>query len=63
MASFGDWLPVTEAARLLKVTRQRVYQLIDQGELAGRKVGSTWMVSASSVRDRNTRLQKEAYID
>lgn len=60
MAGFGDWLPVSEAAIMLKVTRQRVYQLIEMGDLVGRKYGKTWLVSQSSVRDRLTRLRREA---
>jgi len=46
------WIPVRSAARLLGVSPQRVYVLIDRGQVVGRKMASTWLVSWQSVRDR-----------
>lgn len=46
-----DWVPVSVAASEIGVSRQRVYQLIEQGKLMARKIGNTWMISQASVRD------------
>ena len=35
---------VTEAAKKLGITRQRVQQLIDAKKLTAKKVGSVWIV-------------------
>jgi len=53
------WVPVATAARQLKVTRQRIYQLVGQGELLGMKVDRTWLVSLRSVNARIGQLQLE----
>ena len=57
----GDvrWIPVTEAAGVLRVTRQRVYQLIGAGALVSMKVGSTVLVSMRSVEGRVALLLAE----
>ena len=47
-----SWVPVSEAALLLRVSRQRVYQLIDGGQIVARKHNSTWLVSQSSIDQR-----------
>jgi len=54
-----SWIPVSQAARRLKVSRQRAYQLLDLGLIHGRKVGSTWLVSSRSVDARITLLLTE----
>jgi len=46
------FVPVSAAAKVLRVSRQRVYQLISSGHLASRKVDSTVLVSMRSLRDR-----------
>ena len=53
------WMPVSAAAVELKVTPQRVYQLIDEGLVRGIKVGKTWFVSCRSVQARITMLRSE----
>jgi excisionase family DNA binding protein len=57
----GNWRPVnwgqrdenllsiSEAAHLLKVSRQRVHVMLQSGKLDGVKVGSTWIIHRDSV--------------
>lgn len=44
-----DVIATKEAAEMLGVTQQWVGNLIREGTLAGRKVGSAWMVERASV--------------
>jgi len=53
------WIPVSEAALCLKVSRQRVYQLIDEGELMAIKRNGTWLVNFRSVAGRVQLLRQE----
>jgi len=53
------WIPAREAAMRLKVTHQRVYQLLRDGLINGRKIGSTWLVSQRSVEARIALLRSE----
>lgn len=46
------FVPVSVAALRLRVTVQRVYQLIEEGKLQADKCGSTWLVHTSSVESR-----------
>lgn|GEM_PF-4335014 len=47
-----ELIDVSEATELLDVSRQRVHQLIQAGQLEGRKVGKTWYVYRHSVERR-----------
>jgi len=53
------WIPVSEGAKLLRVSRQRVYQLLEEGKLYGIKRERTWFVNARSVAGRIALLTKE----
>lgn len=53
------WIPVSRAAAELRVTRSRVYQLIEQGLIVGRKLDRTWFVSHRSVKARVELLRSE----
>jgi len=57
----GDvrWVPVSVAAKSLRVTRQRVYQLIRQGALVSVKANCSVLVSMRSVDARNALLEQE----
>lgn len=44
--------PVSRAATLLGISRQRVLQLIQSGDLEAVKIGSDWFVSSLSVQER-----------
>jgi hypothetical protein len=57
----GDirWIPVSQARMLLRVTRQRVYQLIGQGALVSMKVNESVLVSLRSVEARIALLRGE----
>lgn len=48
----GPVLSVPQAATALKVSEQRVRQLLVEGKLEGEKVGRDWVVSARGVQDR-----------
>lgn len=47
--SAPELVSVTQAARLLGVTRQAVLRRIDSGALPARKVGSTWTIPRSAL--------------
>lgn len=55
-----SWIPVSETARLLKVSPQRVYQLIAAGAIVARQCDRTWLVSYRSVEARIELLRSEA---
>lgn len=55
-----SWVSVTAAAGQLKVSRQRVYQLIKSGGVNGRRSGRTWLVSQRSVTARVELLRSES---
>lgn len=52
-------MPVSEAAVALKVSRQRIYQLVEAGLLVGRKYNTTWLISVGSVEARIALLGAE----
>lgn len=54
-----SWIPVLEAAARLQVSRQRIYQLLENGSLVGRKVRNTWLISNRSVDGRVALLARE----
>lgn len=47
-----DVISMTEASKLLGVSRQRVNVLLNNGQLEGFKVGNAWNVYKSSVMAR-----------
>lgn len=53
------WIPVSAAAKSLKVSRQRIYQLVGEGVLVAVKVDRTWLVSARSVSSRVGQMELE----
>jgi len=56
------WIPVGVAASRLRVSRQRVYQLIHTGHLAGARVEGRVLVSGKSVLERQIRLRVESRV-
>ena len=50
--------PVPRAAVLLGISRQRVLQLIQTGDLEAVKIGKDWFVSSLSVQERMNARQK-----
>jgi transposase-like protein len=50
----GDirWIPVSAAAQLLGVSRQRVHVLARESRLASRKINDIVLVSVRSIEDR-----------
>ena len=57
----GDvrWIPVTQAARELRVSTQRVYQLIGRGALTAIRINTTVLVGQRSVEARIALLLSE----
>lgn len=53
------WIPVCQAGKMLRVTRQRVYQLIDAGSLVSMKINNTVLVSHRAVEARIALLRQE----
>lgn len=54
LAALGELLSVTEVADRLHVTRQRVLQRIDAGDLPARRVGNTWAIVAAALTGNPT---------
>lgn len=52
------WLPVSQVAKTLSVSRQRVYALINQNKLSAIKIDDTVLVSSRSV---SMRLLEKAF--
>lgn len=50
------WIPVRTAAKMLRVSMARVYQLIESGVLLSVKVDMTVLVSQRSVEARQMSL-------
>jgi excisionase family DNA binding protein len=48
-AGTPDLLGVADAAKLLGVSEADVQAVLDSGELAGKKIGTTWRIKRSSV--------------
>ena len=55
----SSWVSVRFAAAELRVSRQRVYQLIKSGAVTGHRSGGTWLVSRRSVQARAELLRSE----
>ena len=53
------WIPVSSAARLLGVSKSRVYQMIEEGKLSAQTVDSTTLVDSSSVDVQISRRGRE----
>lgn len=52
-----DFLSVTQAAQVLGVTRQRVHDLIKNGQIVARKLGRFYYIEATEIeryKDRPT---------
>jgi len=54
-----SWLPVSAAAELLRVSRSRVYQLIEAGSVTAVRVDRTWLINRRSVDSRIAMLRAE----
>lgn len=46
------WVPAVTASRMLRISRQRVYQLMEAGRLAGFHMDGHVFVLTSSIRQR-----------
>jgi len=53
------WLPMAAARVLLRVSRQRIYQLLGISELSGMQVNGTWLISLRSIEARIALLRKQ----
>jgi len=55
----GGYVPVGLAARMLGVSRQRAYQMRDEGKLVWRHFYGTWFVEGDSLNDLMDERKKE----
>ena len=46
------WLPVCVAKAMLGVSRQRVYELVRDGQLGWQRLGNTILISKRSIDER-----------
>jgi len=46
------WLPVCVARKMLGVSRQRVYELVNEGQLGWQRLGNTILISKRSIDER-----------
>lgn len=53
-------VPVATVRKMLRVSKQRVYQLLGEGKLSGYQQDGVWLVSARTVEARLALLEKEA---
>lgn len=51
LADGNDLLTFSEAAKLLKVKRTRMYAMLQSGELSATKVGKLWRVSRAAIEE------------
>jgi hypothetical protein len=56
------YVSVAAAAKILRVTPQRVYQLLESGALAGKRSGETRMVGIGSVKARIAKLEARSHL-
>jgi excisionase family DNA binding protein len=62
--SNGDSYTPTEAALVLGVTPTRVRQLLQEGELEGKRDGAGhWWIPARALHDRLERLRRERFVE
>ena len=47
----AQFISVTEAAQLSQLTPSFIRRLLRRGDIAGVKVGATWLTTAAAVRD------------
>lgn len=47
-----NWIPARTAAKMCGVSRQRIYQLINEGKLAAVTMDGTYFVSRATVEAR-----------
>ncbi len=45
----SDFVSIVEAAKVLGLTKQRVHQLVNSGELQAKRVAGHWLVILSDV--------------
>lgn len=54
-----DWIPVRSAAKGLKISRQRIYQLANNGKLVSIRVEGIVLISAASMHDRLIKMVRK----
>ncbi len=45
-----NMLSISETAKIMNVTRQRVWQLVDEKQLPATRVGNVWAIKLEDVR-------------
>jgi hypothetical protein len=59
LGSLPAWVPTPTAAKMLRVSKQRVYQLEAAGAIIGRRQDGTWLWSVRSLEARIALLRSE----
>lgn len=54
----SEEISLTEAADLLKVSRTRIWQIIQEGRLSARKIGKQWVITRESVEAYDRQRKK-----
>ena len=53
------WIPTRRARTMLRVSRQRVYQLEAEGKIVGKWIDGQWLWSLQSIVGRRAMLREE----
>lgn len=53
------FVPVRTACKMLKVTKQRIYQLLKEGKINGHQSDGTWLISVVSIQSRLAYLKSQ----
>jgi hypothetical protein len=56
------WVPVATACRMLRISRQRIYQLLSEGKISGRMCDRVWLINQTSIDSRIALLERESEI-
>ncbi len=61
MAVGIEYVPVRSAATMLRVSVQRVHQLIGRDRLIARRIDRTWLVSMRSIKQRLLEMEERKH--
>jgi len=57
-----DLLSITEAAKVLGISRQRVWKLIQGFKISAQKVGNVYVISTTEVNNRRLLMMDTAVV-
>ncbi len=56
----GSLVPASEAARHLRMSRERVVRMVQSGALAGQQIAGRWLVAGAALPGRDGRDRDDA---